>query len=384
MRILFVNHTGARSGAENAMLRLLTALPAEHARAVACPPAGGLKDALGARGIDQFDLPSAELSINLHPVQTARGLLRLLRSALALRSIARRFGTDVIHANSIRAGLIAEIARRLGGPPVVVQCHDHLPRNRVGHLIRAVVARGAEAVVAVSDCTAAEFNHGLAQPKAERVYISVDQRRFSPAVRGAGDIRAELGLASDARLLAEVAQITPWKGQDTAIRALPAIRERCDAHLLIVGEIAFSSQRYDNVGFMRALRSLVGELGLEDAVHFLGHRDDVPELIADIDLLLLPSWDEPFGLVVAEAMAVGTAVAVTERGGVREYVEDGVNGRLLPPHAPDAWAAAAVELLADRDALARMGEANIATAARFNDERYCREMLAVYARAASA
>jgi glycosyltransferase involved in cell wall biosynthesis len=365
------------------MLRLLEALPSQHARAVACPAQGGLKAALRERGIEQRDLPGAELSINLRPVQTARGLVRLLRSALSLRRTARRFGADLIHANSIRAGLIAEIARRLGGPPVVVQCHDHLPRNRVGHLIRTAVAR-AEAVVAVSGCTAAEFNHGLSTPKAEPVYISVDQRRFSPAVRGVSDIRAELSLGPDARLLAEVAQITPWKGQDTAIKALPAIRARFDAHLLIVGDVAFSSQRYDNVGFRRSLEELVRELGLEDAVHFLGRRDDVPEVLGSIDLLLLPSWDEPFGLVVAEAMAVGTPVLVTERGGVREYVDDGRNGRLLPPHDPPAWATAAVGLLEDGEALARMGRESVTTAARFNDERYCREMLEVYARAARA
>lgn len=158
MRILFANHTGHRSGAENAMLRLLTAMPPEHSRAVACPPEGGLKEELVRLGIPQYDLAASELSLNLHPLETAVGLRELFGSALDLRRKARVFRADVIHANSVRAGLIAEIARRLGGPPVVVQCHDHLPRNRVGHLIRMVVARGADSVVAVSDTTAAEFN----------------------------------------------------------------------------------------------------------------------------------------------------------------------------------------------------------------------------------
>ena len=384
MRILFANHTGSRSGAENAMLRLLEALPAEHPRAVACPPGGGLKAELERRGIEQFDFTGTEVSLNLHPVQTTRGLARLMRSALALRDTARRYEADVIHANSVRAGLIAGLARRLGGPPVVVQCHDHLPRTRVGRVIRRAVARSADEVVAVSKQTAAEFNHGLRRPKAECVYISVDQARFSPAAAGSSDIRAELGLAPDARLLAEVAQITPWKGQDTAIRALPGVREHFDAHLLIVGDVAFSSQRYDNVGFRQSLDSLVRELGVERAVHFVGHREDVPELIGALDMLLLPSWDEPFGLVVAEAMAVGTPVLVTDRGGVRDYVRDGVNGRLLPAREPSAWTAALVELLGDREALERMGAESIRTAAQFNDERYCSDMIAVYERAASA
>jgi glycosyltransferase involved in cell wall biosynthesis len=83
-------------------------------------------------------------------------------------------------------------------------------------------------------------------------------------------------------------------------------------------------------------------------------------------------------------MAAGTTVLVTERGGVREYVTDGVNGRLLPPHEPEEWAAAVSELLNDREGLSRMGRANVEVAAAFSDERYCTDMLAAYSRAVSA
>lgn len=333
-------------------------------------------------GVEQFDIEGLEVSMTLHPVRTPLGLLSLLRSALSLRSIARRFGADVVHANTVRAGLIAVATRRLGGPPIVVQCHDHLPRTRAGHLVRSVIAREAERVVAVTDYTAADFNHGLASPKAKRIYISVDHARFSPLVRGASGIRSELGLPADACLLAQVAQITPWKGQDTAIRALHAIREHLDAHLLVVGDVAFDSQRFDNVGYRDSLERLARSLGVDAAVHFLGHRDDVPELMGAVDLLVLPSWDEPFGLVVAEAMAVGTTVLVTERGGPAEYVIDGVNGRLLPPHEPEAWAIAATELLSDPATLSRMNEEAVGAVARFTDERYSSEMLDAYTRAA--
>jgi glycosyltransferase involved in cell wall biosynthesis len=384
MRILFLNHTGSRSGAENAMLRLLATIPPEHARAVACPPEGGLKQALLERGVPEYDLPGTDISLSLHPVKTPRGLLALLASGIVLRRVARRFGADVIHANSVRAGLIAIVARGLGGPPVVVQCHDHLPRNAVGALTRGAIAAGARLVVAVSDYTAEEFNHGLPRAKAERVYISVDHERFSSVEPGSSNVRAELGLPPDTPLLGEVAQITPWKGQDTAIAALKRVREHHGAHLLIVGDVAFSSHRYDNAGFRRSLDRLVEELELTGAVHFLGRRDDVPELIAELDMLLLPSWDEPFGLVVLEAMAVGTPVLVSELGGVREYVSDRVNGRLLPPHEPEAWADAVVELLDDPETLERMGRDNLGVAARFTDERYSTEMLAAYARAARA
>jgi glycosyltransferase involved in cell wall biosynthesis len=381
LRVLFLSHTGDRSGAENAMMRLLEAIPKEHTRAVACPPGGPLEEAIKDRGLRQFPIPGTNVSLRLRPVPTAAGLVRLVRSGIGLRRIARRFRADVVHANTVRAGLIAAVTRRLGGPPVVVQCHDHLPKTRVSKLARVVIAREADVVIGVTNHTAQEFNAGLRHPKAECVHISIDHARFSPAARGRSNIRAELSLPEDAHLLVEVAQITPWKGQDTAIRALAEIRRQMDAHLLIIGDIAFASGHYDNVGFHEALQGLVRELELESAVHFLGRRSDVPQLMGIADMLLLPSWDEPFGTVVAEAMAVGTPVVVTSQGGLSDYVTDGVNGRLLPPHDPALWAEVVLELLRDPEGLARIGEANVRAVARFTDERYSERMVSAYRRA---
>jgi len=146
---------------------------------------------------------------------------------------------------------------------------------------------------------------------------------------------AALGVADDAPPLGEVAQITPWKGQLVAIDSLALLHERHPrAQLLLVGDVAFAgpSVRYDNAAYARKLRQRVAELGLEDSVHFLGRREDVPAIMAALDLFLLPSWEEPLGTVVAEAMACGTVPLVTSEGGPREMVQDGVNGRLLPPH----------------------------------------------------
>jgi glycosyltransferase involved in cell wall biosynthesis len=118
-------------------------------------------------------------------------------------------------------------------------------------------------------------------------------------------------------------------------------------------------------------------------VHFLGHREDVPEILGALDLTLLPSWDEPFAYGVLESLAMGTPILVTEVGGGPEVVEDGVTGRLLPPKRPDLWAAAARELLEDPRSLRRMGERGPEAVARFRDDTHAREMLAVYRRVAA-
>jgi glycosyltransferase involved in cell wall biosynthesis len=247
------------------------------------------------------------------------------------------------------------------------------------------VIRNAAAVAAVSDYAAASFNEGLRRPVAVRVYNSIDHERFDPERVRPARVRQELGLHPAAPLLGQVAQITPWKGQDTAIRALSRLRGRgLDAHLLLVGHIAFSGRgvRLDNVGYVGELEELVDELGLRGAVHFLGLRDDVPEILAALDLSLLPSWGEPFGLATVESMAMGTPPLVSSLGAGPELVEDGVTGRTLEPGQPGPWAEAIGELLSDRAELARIGARGVAAAARFRDDVHARQMLELYERAA--
>ena len=115
--------------------------------------------------------------------------------------------------------------------------------------------------------------------------------------------------------------------------------------------------RYDNHAYLESLHRLVDELALEDSVHFLGQRGDVPGILRELDLSLLPSWDEPFANVMLESMSMETPLLVSSVGGGPELVEDGVSGRVLAPKRPDDWAAAAGELLGNREPLARMGTA---------------------------
>ena len=381
MRILFANHTGAWSGGEVSLMRVALTLNGDHDVAVACPSAGPLPDALDRAGIARLPLVSVDASLRLHPLQTPLGVAQLGAGGLALARAARRFRADVVHANSPRAGIMAAMARRLGGPPFVVRAHEHLPPTPIGRAVRSLIVRSAGAVAAVSDYTAGKFNEGLEQPVATRVYNSIDHGRFDPDRVRPAALREQLGLGPGAAVIGQVAQITPWKGQDTAIRAVAGLREAgLDAHLVLVGQIAFAGKgvRYDNHAFLRELQRLVDELGLGAAVHFLGQREDVPEILSALDLALLPSWEEPFGLVTVESMALGTPPLVGAIGAGPELVEDGVSGRVLPPRQAKLWATAAQELLDDRQALRRLGDRGPAAAARFRDEVHAAEMLAVY------
>src|SRR5207244_4255122 len=103
---------------------------------------------------------------------------------------------------------------------------------------------------------------------------------------------------------------------------------------LVVGEPTFTSgaTRYRNEAYDESLRQLAAELGVSESVSFLGGREDVPEIVRSLDVLLVPSWEEPFGRTILEGMAMEVPVIATNVGGPPEIVADGKDGLLLPPH----------------------------------------------------
>jgi len=384
VRILLANHTGAWSGGEVSLMRLVMGLRDDHEIAIACPDEGRLAREVDAAGIERLSIPAVDASLRLHPIQTPAGVRQLGAGGGALARVAKRFGAEVVHANTPRVGIMAGLGLRRGGPPFVVRAHEHLPLSKVGRAIRSLIVRTAGGVAAVSDFTASRFNEGLPEPVATRVYNSIDHARFDPDRVRPAPVREELGLDPDTRLIGQIAQITPWKAQDVSIRALAALRAQgIDVHLLLVGQVAFGGKRvrFDNHAFLDSLERLVDELAVRHAVHFLGQRDDVPELMRALDLSLLPSWEEPFGLVTVESMALGTPPLVSAAGAGPELVDHGVTGMLVAPKRPEQWTAAAAELLGDPVRLGLMGERCRPATGRFRDDIHAAEMVAVYERA---
>lgn len=362
-------------------MRVLAGLRTDHELCVACPSAGPLASVVQGAGIAWRPLPAVGASLRLHPVQTPLGVGQLGAAGVALARVATSWRPDVIHANSARAGILASVARTFGAPAFVVRAHEHLPFTPVGRSVRTLLVRRAGALVAVSDFTARKLNEGLERPVATRVYNSIDHGRFDAAWVRPAALRDELGLSSGSYLIGQVAQITPWKGQDTAIRALPALRRLgLDVHLALVGQIAFGGPgvRYDNRAYLRDLERLTDDLGLRGAVHFMGQRDDIPQILRALDLHLLPSREEPFGLVTVESMALGTPPLVSSDGAGPELVDDRISGRILPPDRPGEWAQAVAELLSEPRLRSRMAARGPESAERFRDERQAAELLEIY------
>jgi glycosyltransferase involved in cell wall biosynthesis len=383
-----VSHTASVSGAERSLLDLLGALPEGVQPLLAAPP-GRLQELARRQGIATVAIPGTAGSLRLHPLHTPRALLEMAIAGRQVRRAARRHRADVVHANSIRAGIVLAFAR-LGRAATVVHVRDCLPPSPTSTATLRLIASTATRIVANSEYTAARVRAAAPAARIDVVHNPVDLERFDPQRLDRVEARSALGEAgaSGRLLLGVVAQLSPWKGQDTAIEALGSIvHAGIDAHLLLIGSAKFvaRSTRFDNQRYVAALRELVARRGLTDRVRWLGEREDVPQLIRALDVLLLPSWEEPFGRALIEAMALGVPVIATDVGGPREIVQDGRQGYLVAPREPDAWAEAILRVARSADGGLAMGSAGRERVhSLFTIARHVRATLDVYERVIAA
>jgi L-malate glycosyltransferase len=355
--VLYVNQTAQLSGAERSLLTLLEGIRGELEVHVACPE-GELADELRALSFSPITISGTDASFRLHPLHTSRALAKIARSSLALRRLVRRLEPGVVHANTTRAALICLALGARGMPPVVAHIRDWVPPGRASRQVLRLIGRRAAAVLANSRYIAAQFD-GLEPRAPVRVlHNPVDLARFDPETVDRAGARRELGLEDGTVALAVVAQLTPWKGQDDAIRMLARLAgDGRDVTLLLAGSAKFTAPgtRFDNLAYERELHALAEQLRMGERVRFLGERSDVPRLLAAADVLLVPSWQEAFGRIAVEAMAMGRPVVATEVGGPAEIVAPGVDGLLLPPREPELWASELGRLVDDAGLRRRMG-----------------------------
>lgn len=311
---------------------------------------GPRREATGAR-VYTFPFISRQFWQALPPLRRAYAEAKLLeRLTMAVAALPTLAGSkyQIIHLQKPYDLLPALVARRLSGAKVILGCHgeDFYRGDRW-------LARQIDAAVSCSRFNAQTIagRYGFTP---EVVFNGIDTDLFHPQPPDP-TLRARLGVAATAPLLLFVGRLQPWKGVETAIRALPQIPQ---AVLLIAGD-----------GEDRArLAAIANELGLNERVRFLGSvpRLQLPALYASVDLLVATSHaSETFGIGPVEAQACGLPVVATRFGGFPEVVAAGQTGLLVPPRDPAALAAAVNELLADPGRRAAMAAAAPAWASQF-------------------
>ena len=209
-----------------------------------------------------------------------------------------------------------------------------------------------------------------APEKLVTVSMGLDLQKFSPSKSGPGNLRAELGVTPLSLVVGTVARLVPDKGVDCFLEMAACILAvRKNVLFLIVGD-----------GPIRGtLQQRACDLGIAPYVLFLGHREDIRDLMEVMDVFVLPTKREGFGVVFAEAMAMGKATVGSLIGPVAEVVENGVTGYLVPPDDARGFAEQVLGLLADEKKRLDFGTAGRRRVEEyFNETRMCESIEAHY------
>lgn len=341
--IIFYNHTSIVSGAEISLIEMLKEIKDENVL-LACP-CGELSKIAEKEGIRVVPAPHVDVGLTLNPLSFITFVVCALRVSIWLLTL--QIPIRVVYANSIRGALGLLPAVKFRRVKLVVQIRDVFDFHPLKSIIRFLLLKFAEILVFNSEFTRDRFMDDKLSHKC-RILYSPCNYKFFKEVEEKGLVKGDVY-----PLISVVGQITPWKRQDFAINVMRYIKSRyANPLLLVVGDVRFSGKfrRYDNTVYFKELLENVRKNNLDTNVVFMGFRSDVNLILAQSDVLFLPSINEPFGRVVAESLAVGTPVIVCSEGGMGRIIKERRAGYIFDKdNPPEEVAESIISMLEDAD-----------------------------------
>ncbi len=300
----------------------------------------------------------------------------MIKTIFIYYDMFRRLKPDIVQTQSgfcNQWARLAAIAARVPAVIVTVNYDEPEPKWYLGPFLRRLdrwLARGTDAYVCIASHLMEQQVPVGFRDRSVIIPQFFDIDRF---VGGRADLPAIDAFSDPARpILGFVGRLEPEKGISIAIAAMRGIVDAVPgARLRIIGTGSLESD----------LKIQVTELGLTDHIEFVGHRTDICDQMAAMDLLLIPSYNEAFGLVVLESIAAGVPLLGSRSGAFPEILEDGKYGTLADPDAPDAWAETAIDLIGDPSpALAKLEKARAEVLGRYTRSASVRQHAALYER----
>jgi len=298
---------------------------------------------------------------------------------IKLYQLLKKGNFDIVHTHSSKAGILGRWAARLAKAPYIV----HTPHGNIFYgyygrfltylfiLMERFSARFTHRIITLTNKGIEEhlgFKVGFPD-KFLSIYSGIDLSSFLGYKEDDMNVKKELGIPVNHRVVGSVARMVPVKDHLTLIKAAPLIAEAFpQVSFLLVGD-----------GPLRSHVELLAEkLGVGKRVIITGMRDDIPRLLSAMDIVTLTSLNEGMGRSLVEAMAMGRAVVATDVGGVAEVVEDGTTGLLVPPSSPHQLAEAVINLLRDDKKRESFGWRARNMVARFSAQAMVREIEKLY------
>ena len=271
---------------------------------------------------------------------TGPSLIMTILENLKLYAKTLRHGTGIVHVHSPFVYGAARLFFSASRLKTVLHIHLDYSSEQLKWPLR----RFPDLIISCAGFMKKAIDQAIGEGRSDRTRIkiienAIDLKRFGSAEPRTAKIR--LGIYDDIPLLMMIANLAPHKGQETAIRTVAELKKRgLTAKLWLVG-----SERSDVQGYLRNMRELCKHLSVDNQVDFVGFRNDVPELLAAADFLLLPSRSEGLPLVILEAQAAKAIVLASPTAGIPEVIKNGRTGFLIDAIDHKAYAERIAQLL---------------------------------------
>lgn len=389
MKLLFFNQVGFIGGAERILLSSIAALRSRQPNAeitLIVGSSGALIEAAEALGVQVICLSmptvmsrigDSHLKGEFRFAKKAKTFLQIMRSLSAilsylkrLKQLIRRIQPDLIHSNGVKAHALLGLLGQLNCP-VIWHIQDFYSTRPIMAKVLQRLNRSATGAIALSQAVKNDAQ-ALMQVPIEVIYPAIDHQYFR--IEGKRSPVLRIGL---------VATFARWKGHDIFLKAAAQVMSEIrgvSIQFQIVGAPIYSTQ--GSQFSLEELQTNVAKLGLEQVVEFVGFQPDTVSIYENLDIVVHASTQpEPFGLVIAEAMAFGKAVIVANAGGAAELVNNYEDAIAVPPGDVQALAQALIQLIRNPQMRQELGRNARRTAIeKFNRDRMADELLTLYDR----
>lgn len=301
-----------------------------------------------------------QLQREINPLTDLVALVRLYR-------IFRQENFDIVHTHTAKTGILGRMAARLAGVPKVVHLsHGHNFYGYFGSLgsrlvimLERFMARFTDKFIVLTELEKNDLSvYKVTQPaKVVVINSGLELNKYQNVNINKAGKKKELQLEENELVVGMISRLEPIKGPEYLVEAAKSvIANMSGIKFLIVGEGSLKAK----------LTGRCRELGMADKFVFTGWREDIPEILSLLDILVLPSLNEAVGRVLIEAGAAGIPVVATKVGGIPEIIKDQETGLLVPPQDIDSLTKAIIFLAENKERRKSLGEA----ARKWIDEKF--------------
>jgi len=346
LHVLYLNHSGQISGAEQSLRSLLWQLRRsgiEFDPVVALPGSGPFADVLRDENWNVTFAPLRRLQRPNGLVSGLTSLAHILSTAPFITRLAQQTRAQIIHSNSTTAHLVGGLAAGRAGVPAIWHARDLVSLERIAPQL----AQRATKVIAISNCVAERLKQdGVPEDKLVTILNGLDADEWYPRERS--QLRESLGITEDSFIFGCIGQLVPWKNHAAFIEAanLIAQDDSCgQARFVVMGGDLWD----EHAAYVKELRALVKKYNLQERFNFIPHRNDAVDALMGMDSLVLCSHEEPFGRVLIEAMALRKVAIAYAENGPLEIITNEHDGLLVQPDEENGLANAMRRALCEKE-----------------------------------